>query len=334
MAKRLTSNEALIEAMSEEMRRDERIFVLGEEIVGHQGIQAYQAYTGMEKEFPERMVDVTMSELVIIGSCIGAAMTGMRPICDILFSEFLALIMGHLAVDAGSAYYFSAGTLTVPMVVRARYGVGVTRGHPGDYHAWLQHIPGVKVVAPSNAYDAKGLMKSAIRDDNPVVYLDHLAICTGKRSEIPEEEYFVPIGVADVKRPGKDVTVVGFGNMVNHALTAAEELSKESIDVEVVDLRTVVPFDREAIRESVRKTGVLVIAQETWKQGSTGSEIAAFVSEELFHELKAPIIRLGMPHVPFARSLDLMKLLAPSPQNVIEGVRAALAAGSKYAQAG
>ncbi len=323
---RLTANEAIIEAMTEEMRRDDGVFIMGEEIIGFQDIQAYQSYTGMESEFRDRMVPTTMCETAMVGSCIGAAMTGMRPILDLMFSEFLSLVMAPLAIDAASAWYFSAGNLTVPLVVRMRYGVGITRGHPGDYHPWLVNTPGIKVVAPSTAYDAKGLMKSAIRDNNPVVFLEHLAICHGRRSEIPEEEYLIPIGEADVKRTGTDITVVAIGNMVNHALKAAEELSEAGIDVEVLDLRTIVPMDREAVLRSVRKTGRLVVAQENWKIGGTGSELAAFVCEESFPDLKAPIIRLGMPHTPFARAPDLIKMFTPSPADVTQAVQAVMAA--------
>lgn len=322
--RRLTANEALIEAMTEEMRRDGNVFILGEEVVGYEGmIQAYQSYAGMEKEFGARMVSTTMSEVGMIGACVGAAISGMRPICDQLFSEMLALIMAPL-IDASMAHYFTGGTVRIPLVIRMRYGVGVTRGHPADFHPWLLNTPGVKVVAPSNAYDAKGLMKSAIRDDNPVVYLEHLAICHGRRSEIPDEEYLIPIGEADVKREGKDLTVVAIGNMVNHSLKAAEELAEEGVDIEVVDLRTIIPMDRETIKQSVRKTGRLVVAQENWKIGSTGSEIAAFVAEECFSDLKAPIVRMGMPHVPFVRAPELIKLVTPTPKDVVECVRQVL----------
>jgi len=211
------------------------------------------------------------------------------------------------------------------MVLRMMYGVGPHRGHEQDYHSWLTNVPGLKVVMPSTPYDAKGLMKSAIRDDNPVAFFEHMNLYHGIRGEIPDEEYTVPLGLADVKREGRDVTVVATAMMVHHSLDAAEDLTKEGIEVEVVDLRTVAPMDKETVLASVKKTGRLVVVHEAWKFGGSGGEVAAMVAEEAFEDLKAPIVRVAPPHIPIPFSTPLNKMYLPDKERVMEAVRKVVA---------
>jgi pyruvate dehydrogenase E1 component beta subunit len=233
--------------------------------------------------------------------------------------------MQPLACDAAGMWYYSAGMTRVPMVLRTKYGVGPHRGHEQDYNAWLVNVPGLKVVAPATPYDAKGLMKSAIRDDNPVVLLEHMNIYHAIREEIPDEEYTIPLGVADIKRKGRDVTVVASAMMVHHSLEAAEALSKEGVEAEIVDLRTLAPLDEETVLSSVRKTGRLVVVHETWKFGGPGGEVAALVAEEAFDALKAPIVRVAPPHVPIPFATSLNKMYLPDSEKIKEGIRKVLA---------
>lgn len=323
--KRLTYQEALVEGIKEEMHRDERVFVLGQDIGAWGG--ALMSHKGLWEEFGSagRMIETPISETAMVGACVGAAMMGMRPVVQIMFGEFLALVMQPLACDAAGMWYYSAGKTRVPMVLRMMYGVGPHRGHEQDYHSWLVNVPGLKVVMPSTPYDAKGLMKSAIRDDNPVAFFEHMNLYHGIRGEIPDEEYTVPLGVADVKREGKDVTVVATAMMVHHSLDAAEDLSKEGIEVEVVDLRTVAPLDKPTVLASVKKTGRLVVVHEAWKFGGSGGEVAAMVAEEAFEDLKAPILRVAPPHIPIPFSTPLNKMYLPDKERVMEAVRKVLA---------
>lgn len=322
--KRLTYQEALVEAISEEMIRDERVFLMGQDIGAWGG--ALMSHKGLWEKFGSagRMIETPMSEYAMVGSCVGAAMMGMRPVIQIMFGEFLALVMQPLACDASSMWYFSAGKARVPMVLRMMYGVGPHRGHEQDYHSWLVHVPGLKVVMPSTPYDAKGLMKSAIRDDNPVAFFEHMNLYHGIRQEIPDEEYTIPLGIADIKREGRDVTVVATAMMVHHSLDAAEDLSKEGIEVEVVDLRTVAPMDKTTILASVKKTGRLVVVYEAWKFGGSGGEVAAMVAEEAFEDLKAPILRVAPPHIPIPFSTPLNKVYLPDKQKIMEAIKKVL----------
>jgi len=323
--KRLTYQEALVAAISEEMHRDERVFVLGQDIGAWGG--ALMSHKGLWEEFGSdgRMIETPISESAMVGACVGAAMMGMRPVVQIMFGEFLALVMQPLACDAAGMWYYSAGKTRVPMVLRMMYGVGPHRGHEQDYHSWLVNVPGLKVVLPSTPYDAKGLMKSAIRDDNPVAFFEHMNLYHGIRGEIPDEEYTIPLGVADVKREGRDVTVVATAMMVHYSLDAAEDLSKEGIEVEVVDLRTVAPMDTKTVLASVKKTGRLVVVYEAWKFGGSGGEVAAMVAEEAFEDLKAPIVRVAPPHVPIPFSAPLNKMYLPDKQRVMDAIRKVLA---------
>jgi len=322
--RRMTYQEALVEAIREEMRRDKRVFLLGEDIGVFGG--PMMSAKGLWEEFGAagRIIDTPISESAIVGAGVGAAMMGMRPIVEIMFGEFLALVMQQLACDASCMWYYSTGKTRVPMVLRTKFGVGPHRGHELDYHSWLIHVPGLKVVMPSTPYDAMGLMKSAIRDDNPVVFLEHMNLYHRNREEIPEDEYTIPLGVADIKREGRDATVVATAMMVHHSLDAAQDLSKEGIEVEVVDLRTVAPMDKTAILASVKKTGRLVVVHEAWKFGGSGGEVAAMVAEEAFGDLKAPIVRVAPPHIPIPFSTPLNKMYLPDKQKIVGAIKKVL----------
>ena len=323
--RKLTYQEALVEGIREEMIRDEKVFLMGQDIGAWGG--PLMSHKGLWNDFGPagRIIETPISESAMVGACVGAAMMGLRPVVEIMFGEFLALVMQPLACDAAGMYYSSMGKVRVPMVLRTKYGVGPHRGHEQDYHSWLAHIPGLKVVMPSTPYDAKGLMKSAIRDDNPVVFLEHMNLYHAYRQDIPDEEYTIPLGVADIKRTGKDVTVVATAMMVHHALEAAQELSKKGVDVEVVDLRTVAPMDMDTVLTSVKKTGRLVIVYEAWKVGGSGGEVAAVVAEDAFRDLKAPIVRVAPPHIPIPFAASLNKLYLPGKQRVVEGVEKVMA---------
>ena len=322
--KRLTYQQALVEGIAEEMRRDDRVFQLGQDIGSWGG--PLMSHKGLWQEFGEagRMVETPISESAMVGACVGAAMMGMRPVVQIMFGEFLALVLQPLSCDAGVIWYYSEGKARVPLVLRMLYGIGPHRGHEQDFHTWLAHVPGIKVALPATPYDAKGMIKSAIRDDNPVAFFEHMNLYHSTREEIPDEEYTVPLGVAAVRREGTDVTVIATAMMVHHAMDAAKELSKENIDVEVLDLRTIVPLDKEAILKSVKKTGHVVIAHETWKFCGSGAEIAAMIAEEAFEDLRAPIVRVAPPHIPIPFSTPLNKMYLPDKDKIIEGVRKVL----------
>lgn len=326
--KRMTYQEALVEAIREEMHRDSNVFLMGQDIGAFGG--PLMSTKGLWEEFGSsgRIIETPISESAMIGASVGAAMMGMRPVVEIMFGEFLSLVMQPLASNASCIWYYSAGKARVPMVLRTKFGAGPHRGHEHDYHSWFVNVPGLKVVMPSTPYDAKGLMKSAIRDDNPVLFFEHMNLYHGARQEIPDEEYTIPLGVAEVKREGKDLTIVATSMMVRHSLDAAAELSKEGIEVEVVNLRTVVPLDKETVLSSVKKTGRLVVVHEAWKFGGSGGEVAAMVAEEIFDYLKAPIIRVAPPHIPIPFSPPLRKLYLPDKEKIIETIKRVLTSHS------
>lgn len=310
----ITFAQAINEAMYEEMKKDENVYFVGEDIgVYHQGKGPSGVSIGLYQEFgPERVVETPISESVIVGSSIGAAMYGMRPIVEIMHSEFLCHCFGHVFYGGNKAAV-KAGGMNVPLVIRAPFG-GVTLGElvqDENNEAWFSSAPGLNIVIPSNAYDAKGLMKAALKSKSPVLYMEHKGLYKTK-GEVPEEEYFVEMGKAKVKKEGKDLTVFTYGNMVNKALEAADILGKEGISIEVVDLISVHPLDEEAIEASVRKTGKAVIFHEARKCGGIGGQVAAVISERAFDALKAPIVRVCAPNVP-----DNVPLTA---ENLIEGI--------------
>ena len=299
--------------MRDEMNRDERVFVLGEDIGRRGGV--FLATDGFLGEFgEERVIDTPLAESSIVGIALGAAMNGMRPIAEIQFADFIWPTLNQLVGEASRVRYGSNGKLNVPMVVRTPCGGGV-RGalyHSQSVEAFFAHTPGLKVVMPSTPYDAKGLLKSAIRDDDPVVFLEHKRTYRLVRGEVPDEDYTLPLGMADVKLVGDDVSVITYSLMVHHCLEAAREVAEEGISTEVVDLRTIRPLDKETILATARKTGKVLIVHEDNKAGGVGAEVAAIISEEAFEHLDGPVTRLAGPEVPampFSPPLEAMFML-------------------------
>lgn len=318
----ITYKEAVRQAMQEEMRRDENVFLLGEDVGIYGG--AFGVSLGMLEEFgEERVRDTPISEGVIAGAAAGAAVTGMRPIAEIMFSDFITIAMDSLVNQAAKMRYMFGGKAKVPMVLRmpGGSGTGAAAQHSQSLEAWLVHVPGLKVVMPSTPYDVKGLLKTAVRDDNPVVFIETKTVYN-KKGEVPEDDYTIPFGVADIKRTGKDVTVFATGIMVHRSLEAAEILAKEGIDVEVIDPRTLVPFDKETLVKSVIKTGKLVIVHEACKRGGFGGEVAAEVMEsEAFDYLDAPVKRVAGKNIPIPYCMELEKSAVPQVEDIVEAVR-------------
>ena len=318
----ITFAQAIREALAEEMRRDPRVFIIGEDVA--EAGTPFKVLSGLVEEFGrERVIDSPISEAGITGLATGAAMTGMRPVVDIMFGDFLTLAMDQIANQAAKVHYMSGGKLKVPLVVRTT--LGATRRsaaqHSQSLHAWVSHVPGLKVALPSTPYDAKGLLKSAIRDDSPVVFFEDKMMYT-MRGGVPAEEYTIPLGVAEVKRPGGDITIVATSSMVHVALAAAEALAAEGISAEVVDPRTTMPLDTETIIESARKTGRAMVVDEGYERYGVTAEIAAVIAEGAFQYLDAPVRRLGAMHVPIPFSPVLEDLTVPTPETVAATARA------------
>jgi pyruvate dehydrogenase E1 component beta subunit len=298
------------------MERDARVFVIGEDVA--EAGTPFKVLTGLAEAFgTQRVMDSPISEAGITGIAVGAAMTGMRPVVDIMFGDFLTLVMDQLANQAAKVHYMSGGSLRVPLVLRTT--LGATRRsaaqHSQSLHAWVSHIPGLKVALPATPADAKGLLKAAIRDDNPVVFFED-KLGYQVRGEVPEGEHVLPLGVADVKRPGTDVTVVATSSMVYVALEAAEQLAGEGISAEVIDPRTTSPLDREALIASARKTGRAIVVDEGHRSYGVSAELAAVIAEGAFHFLDAPVARLGAMDVPVPFSPPLEDLTVPTAEGV------------------
>jgi len=318
----ITYRDALREALREEMLQDETVFLLGED-VGRYWKGAFKVTKGLAEEFgDERVRDTPISESAIIGVATGAAITGMRPIAEIMFGDLSALAMDQIANQAAKLTYMFGGQTKVPLVIRMPFGAGVNVAahHSQSLEAWFLHVPGLKIVMSSTSYDAKGLLKTAIRDDNPVMFFEHKLLYNIKEP-VPEEEYTVPFGVADVKRKGEDVTIVATLYMVHKSLAAAEELSEEGISVEVVDPRTLVPLDKQAIINSVKKTGRIVIVTEDCKTGGVSAEIAAVVAEEAIDYLDAPVKRVAEPDTPIPFSPPLERFVIPDEKKIVGAVK-------------
>jgi len=295
----ITLIEAIRQAMDEEMALDERVFIVGEDVGARGGV--FRATMGLYQKYgAERVIDSPLAELSIVGVGVGAALYGMRPMCEIQFADFIHPALNQILNEAARMCYRSNGDWTVPMVIRAPYGGGIGGGlyHSQSVEALFTHTPGLKVVIPSNPYDAKGLLKSAVRDPNPVIFLEPKKGYRLIRGEVPEGEYLVPLGPANVSRPGRDLTVFAYGMMHHYALQAAATLAGEGIEAEVVDLRTLYPVDRETVLASVRKTGKALIVHEDNLTGGYGAEIAALIAEHAFNDLDAPVRRLCGPDVP------------------------------------
>jgi len=320
----ITYGQAINEAYDEELKRDPTVFILGEDIGKHWGAAFGEMQGLFDKYGPERIRETPISETAILGSAIGAAVTGMRPVAFLFFADFLGVAMDEIINQLTPMRYMFGGKTKLPVTITCYSGAGVSNAaqHSKSVEGFLMSIPGLKIASPSTPYDAKGLLKSAIRDDNPVIYFIHKKILlSGIKGEVPEEEYTIPLGKADVKREGSDVTVVAIGLMVHRALAAAGKLQKEKdISIEVLDPRTVVPLDKQAIYDSVRKTGRLVIMDEEPKTGSASAEIAALVAEEAFDYLDAPIKRVCAPNTPVPFSPVLEKFWMPDEEDLIKAI--------------
>lgn len=313
--------EALREAMSEEMRRDERVFLLGEEVAEYNG--AYKVSQGMLAEFgAKRVIDTPIAELGFAGIAVGAAMNGLRPICEFMTFNFSLVAIDQVINSAAKTLSMSNGQFGCPMVFRGPTGSAgqLAQQHSQNFENWYANTPGLKVVVPSNPKDAKGLLKSAIRDENPVIFMESEQMY-GFKGEVPEEEYLIPIGSADVVKTGKDVTVVSFGKMMLRCHTAVEELTKQGLDAELIDLRTVRPIDYDTVIDSVKKTNRLVIVEEAWPLASISSELGYMVQRRAFDYLDAPIVRVTSQDTTLPYAPTYVEAYLPSVDNIIKAVK-------------
>ncbi len=312
----LTFAQAIREALAEEMRRDSRVHILGEDVA--EAGTPFKVLSGLVEEFgKERVLDTPISEAGFTGIAVGAAMTGLRPVVDIMFGDFITLTMDQMVNQAAKVHYMSGGKWKVPMVMRTT--LGATRRsaaqHSQSLHAWFSHVPGLKVVLPSTPYDAKGLLKTAIRDENPVVFFEDKMMYKLK-GQVPEQEYTIPLGVADIKRGGEDITIVATSSMVQVALGAAELLQKSGLSAEVVDPRTTWPLDEKTLIESAKKTGRCIVVDEGYGRYGVTAEIASVIAEGAFYNLDAPVKRMGAMHVPIPFSPPLEDVTVPTEESV------------------
>lgn len=321
MARVIQFREAVAEAISEEMRRDERVYVMGEEVAEYNG--AYKATKGLLDEFgPKRVIDTPIAELGFTGIGVGSAMNGLRPIIEFMTFNFSLVAIDQIINNAAKMYQMSGGQFNVPIVFR---GPTASAGQLGATHSqafenWYANTPGLKVVVPSNPYDAKGLLKSAVRDNDPVLVMESEQMY-GDKGEVPEEEYLLPLGKAQLVREGRDVTIVGFGKIFKEAIKAADELAKDGIQADLIDLRSVRPIDYPAVVESIKKTNRMVIIEEAWPLGNISTEIIAHVQEHAFDYLDAPIRRLNTADTPMAYSPVLVEAFLPNAQQVIQAAK-------------
>jgi len=321
LQREITFAEAVNEALAEEMRRDPRVIILGEDVA--EAGTPFKVLSGLVEEFGKaRVIDTPISEAGFTGVAVGAAMTGLRPVADIMFGDFLTLTMDQLVNQAAKIHYMSGGKLKVPMVLRTTMGAARRSAaqHSQSLHVWLSHVPGLKVVLPSTPYDAKGLLKTAIRDDNPVVFIEDKMMFRMK-GPVPSGDYTIPFGVADIKRAGTDVTIVATSSMVQVALGAARILEEAGISAEVIDPRTISPLDRPTIVESVKKTSRAVVVDEGHLQYGVTAEIASIIADEAFYYLDAPVKRMGAMDVPVPFSPPLEDVTVPTEQALVDVVR-------------
>ncbi len=321
MMSSITFSQAVNEAIAEEMRRDETVFLIGEDVA--EAGTPFKVTSGLVEEFgTDRVIDTPISEPGFMGLAVGAAMTGSRPIVDLMFGDFLFLVMDQLCNQAAKTHYMSGGKLSIPLVLRTN--LGATRRsaaqHSQSLHALVAHIPGLKVAMPSSAYEAKGLMKTAIRDDNPVVIFEDKLMYQDK-AQVPEEEFLIPFGEANILREGSDVTLIGTSSMRQVCEKAGEMLAADGISAEVIDPRTIVPLDEATILESVKRTSRAIVVDEGHQNFGTTAEIAARISEKAFYHLDAPVIRMGAMDVPIPFSPALEDLTVPTPEAVAENAR-------------
>jgi pyruvate dehydrogenase E1 component beta subunit len=316
--------EALREAMSEEMRKDSNVFLMGEEVAEYNG--AYKVSQGMLDEFgPERVIDTPIAELGFAGIAVGAAMNGLRPIVEFMTWNFAILAADQIINSAAKMLQMSGGQYHVPIVFRGGNGQAgqLAATHSQSFEAFYAHVPGLKVITPSNPYDAKGLLKSAILDENPIVFLESEKMF-GDKGEVPEEEYYLPIGKANTVKEGSDCTIVTFGKILKVAQAAAEELSKDGIEVEIIDLRTIRPWDEEAVVNSVKKTNRCIVLDESWPVASMASDIGFVIQRKAFDYLDAPVRRITQTDTPFAFSTSLIEEALPNTKDVIDAVKASM----------
>jgi len=320
----LTYKEAVRDALREELAHDERVFLLGEDIADPFG-GSYKVTLGLSTEFGlDRVRNTPIAEEAIVGAAVGSAITGMRPVAEIMYVDFMTLAMDQVVNQAAMLRYMSGGQVTVPLVIRTQGGAGRSSAaqHAKSLEAWFCHVPGLKVVMPSNAADAKGLLKAAIRDDNPVIFLENkLLLMSTDAEQVPDGDHVVPLGQADVKRAGGDVTVVATSRMVSRAVAVAESLADAGIEVEVIDPRSLVPLDIDAVLDSVRKTHRLVIVHEAWQRFGFGAELAAQIAHEAFDELDAPIERVAGADTPIPFAPSLESIVIPSDERIEAAIR-------------
>lgn len=321
----LTFAQAIREALDEEMARDERIVVLGEDVGAWGGV--FRTTDGLYAKYgPERVIDTPLSEEGYVGLAVGAAMTGSHPVPEIMFGDFITLVMDQIVNQAAKMRYMTGGQVQVPITVRATMGGGRSSGaqHSQSWHAWFAHVPGLKVVIPSTPYDAKGLLKTALRDPNPVLFFEDKVMYAKVKGEVPQEEYSIPFGQADIKRPGKDVTLIAISRMVHPTLAAAERLAQQGIQAEVIDPRTLTPLDEDTLVQSVIKTGGAVIVDEGYQRFGATAELAALLAYRAFDYLDAPIERLGAMDVPVPFSPNLEFATIPDEEKIIAAVQRVL----------
>jgi pyruvate/2-oxoglutarate/acetoin dehydrogenase E1 component len=322
VARELTFGQAVREALAEEMRRDPRVCIFGEDVA--EAGTPFKVLSGLVEEFgTERVLDTPISEAGFTGIAVGAAMTGLRPVVDIMFGDFITLTMDQMVNQAAKVHYMSGGAWKVPMVMRTTLGATRRSGaqHSQSLHAWFSHVPGLKVVMPSTPYDAKGLLKTAIRDENPVVFFEDKMMYTKLKGPVPTEEYTIPFGVADVKRVGRDITLVGTSSMVQVALGAATLLDEIGVSAEVVDPRTMWPLDEKTLIESAKKTSRVIVIDEGYERYGVTAEIAAVIAEGAFYNLDAPVKRMGAMHIPIPFSPPLEDATVPTEKSVFEVAR-------------
>lgn len=318
----ITYREALKRALREEMQRDPDVVVWGEDIVHYNNGGAYGVTQGLSKEFPGRIRDTPIAEEAIVGIGVGAAMGGMRPVCEIMTVNFTLVAWDQIVNHVAKQRHMFNGQMKVPMVIRTPNGFGRTAStHSQNFDSWFASIPGLKVIVPATPYDAKGLLKAAIRDDDPVIFLEHLALY-GVKGEVPDQEYVLPIGVSDLKRAGRHITLVTWGRMLVESLKAATTLASEGIELEVIDLRTLRPMDLSLALASINKTNRAIVAEEGWRSGGLGAEIAATLTEKAFNDLDAPVARVAGLEVPMPYARNLERATVPFAEDIAAACRA------------
>lgn len=320
----ISYSEAIREALAEEMSRDPHVFIMGEDVGAFGGV--FGVTQGLFAEFgPERVKDTPISEAVIIGAALGAALVGMRPVAEIMFGDFVTVAMDQLVNQAAKARYMSGGKAKVPLTIRVATGApgSAAAQHSQSVEGWFLNVPGLKIVIPATPYDAKGLLKAAIRGEDPVLFFEHKMLYAA-RGEVPdtEEDYVIPFGQAAIRRAGNDITLIALGGMVQPALTAAEQLAaQQHISVEVIDPRTLVPFDKETVLTSIQKTGRVMIVHEAHRRGGPGAEIAAMIAEEAVQWLDSPIVRVAAKNVPLPYSPVLEQYVLPSVSDIVQAAK-------------